>query len=214
MQFRCESDARSLYTAAMPETLRRHPDSPRSAAARIAVEASRQDGGRLLLSYAVTGAIDAIRLPPAGAPERRDGLWRHTCFEAFLGTVPGGPYVEINLSPSTAWAAYRFDGYRAGMRPLPAITTPAIAVERGAETFTLRAELSLHALPALAPATAWRLALAAVIEDRDGVSHWALVHPPGPPDFHHPDGATLTLVPICAPIHAPVGAPSPATVRP
>jgi hypothetical protein len=198
----------------MLESLRRHPDSPPCAAARIAVEATRHAGGRLLLSYAVTGAIDALRLPPVGPPERRDGLWRHTCFEAFLGTVPGGPYVEINLSPSTAWAAYRFDRYRAGMRPLPGFSTPAIAVERGAETFTLRAELALGAVPALPPDAAWRLALAAVVEDRDGISHWALAHPPGPPDFHHPDGATLTLAPVYAPIYAPVLAPSPATVRP
>ncbi|CAL8981351.1 hypothetical protein RHODGE_RHODGE_03483 [Rhodoplanes serenus] len=210
MQFRCASDIRTLYSAAMLESLRRHSDSPPCAAARLAVEATRQDGGRLLLSYAVTGAIDALRLPPAGPPERRDGLWRHTCFEAFLGTVPGGPYVEINLSPSTAWAAYRFDRYRAGMRPLPGFSTPAIAVERGAETFTLRAELALGAVPALTTAATWRLALAAVVEDRDGISHWALAHPPGPPDFHHPDGATLTL----APGYAPVGAPSPATVQP
>jgi hypothetical protein len=27
-------------------------------------------------------------------------------------------YVEYNLSPSGAWAAYRFDGYREGMRGL------------------------------------------------------------------------------------------------
>ncbi|MBE0621784.1 MAG: hypothetical protein IH605_14415, partial [Burkholderiales bacterium] len=39
-----------------------------------------------------------------------------------------------------------------------------------------------------------RLALAAVIEDAAGVlSYWALRHPPGAPDFHHPHAYALEL---------------------
>ena len=34
----------------------------------------------------------------------------------------------------------------------------------------------------------WRLGLSAVLEEKDGTkSYWALAHPPGAPDFHHPD---------------------------
>ncbi len=40
----------------------------------------------------------------------------------------------------------------------------------------------------------WKLALSAVIEETDGTkSYWALRHPPGAPDFHHPDCFALTL---------------------
>ena len=40
----------------------------------------------------------------------------------------------------------------------------------------------------------WAVALSAVIEETDGAkSYWALAHPPGPPDFHHPDCFALTL---------------------
>jgi len=40
----------------------------------------------------------------------------------------------------------------------------------------------------------WSLAVSAVVEDRDGVlSYWALRHPPGEPDFHHPGAFTLQL---------------------
>ena len=28
-----------------------------------------------------------------------------------------------------------------------------------------------------------------------GISYWALAHPPGKPDFHHPDSFALTLPP-------------------
>ena len=38
------------------------------------------------------------------------------------------------------------------------------------------------------------LALSAVIEHLDGrISYWALRHPPGKPDFHHPQGFALEL---------------------
>ena len=38
------------------------------------------------------------------------------------------------------------------------------------------------------------LALAAVVEDEHGaLSYWALKHPPGRPDFHHPDAFAAEL---------------------
>jgi len=41
---------------------------------------------------------------------------------------------------------------------------------------------------------AMRLALSAVIEEERGrLSYWALRHPPGKPDFHHPDAFALAL---------------------
>jgi hypothetical protein len=40
---------------------------------------------------------------------------------------------------------------------------------------------------------AWRIGLAAVIEDTSGhKSYWALVHPPGKADFHHSDSRQET----------------------
>ena len=64
--------------------------------------------------------------PEATARVRTDELWRTTCFEAFVRT--DGGYVEYNLSPSGAWAAYRFDGYREGMRGLE-IAPPFIVTD-------------------------------------------------------------------------------------
>jgi hypothetical protein len=49
-------------------------------------------------------------------------------------------------------------------------------------------------LPAGVVQASHRLALSAVIEETDGrKSYWALAHPPGTPDFHHPDCFTLEL---------------------
>ena len=39
-----------------------------------------------------------------------------------------------------------------------------------------------------------KLGLSAVIEGADGgLSYWALRHPPGKPDFHHPEAFVLEL---------------------
>jgi len=38
------------------------------------------------------------------------------------------------------------------------------------------------------------LALSAIVEDDSGkLSYWALRHPPGEPDFHHPDAFALEI---------------------
>ncbi|MCC6173187.1 MAG: DOMON-like domain-containing protein [Gammaproteobacteria bacterium] len=91
----------------------------------------------LRLRYVVADDPAAVRWPPAlaaGEEPRRDGLWRHTCFEAFVAAPAGhgSGYVEYNFAPSGAWAIYRFDGYRQGMRPEPAPVAPRIVVTRAA----------------------------------------------------------------------------------
>ena len=147
----------------------------------LEVEVARQRAGVLLLSYFVTGKIGDLRLPDLTAAARADELWRRTCFEAFVRPSPGAAYYEFNFAPSTQWAAYRFDGYRAGMRLAAEIKAPRIEVQSDAERFTLRASLELDA-------AAGNLGLAAVIEETGGnKSYWALAHPPGKPDFHHSD---------------------------
>jgi hypothetical protein len=161
--------------------LRLHPDSRCAAVTRIEVQIARPSSGALLLSYVVTGTIGDLRLPPPAAPERADELWRHTCFEAFLRASPGEAYYEFNFAPSTQWAAYRFDSYRAGMRIAAEIEAPRIEVQSGAARYALQASLELDL-------ASCRLGLAAVIEEANGnKSYWALTHPPGKPDFHHSD---------------------------
>ena len=178
----------------MHQVLIVHPGSPCGPAIEIAVEAARPGPSRLQLRYRVTGEIGALSLPPVAAPARADGLWQHSCFEAFLRAGPRGPYYEFNFAPSTRWAAYRFAGYRAGMRVAQDVEAPQIAVEARDGAFELRAELALDCLPDLPRDAPWQLGLSAVIEEADGrLSYWALAHPPGKPDFHHSDCFALEL---------------------
>lgn len=156
----------------------------------IEVDAVRLEPGALSLTYSVHGAIGEVSLPAATLPMRTDELWQHTCFEAFIRTGAGDAYYEFNFAPSTQWAAYRFDSYRAGMSIAYEIALPTAEVAKSSEQFTLRVPLSL---PNLFLST-WRVALSAVIEETNGAkSYWALAHAPGKPDFHHADAFALEL---------------------
>ncbi|MFN3537453.1 MAG: DOMON-like domain-containing protein [Brevundimonas sp.] len=176
----------TVFSGAESETviaLIPHP-STLSAGLQIHVQARRRDGV-VSLEYRVTGQVAALRLPDPTARVRTDGLWRTTCFEAFAGR--GAGYAEYNLSPSGAWAAYGFDGYRAGMAPLEQ-PAPLIVTRQTAETVVLTADVVLP------PDADGRIGLAAVLETLDGaISYWALAHPAEKPDFHHPDSFVLTL---------------------
>jgi hypothetical protein len=175
--------------------LRPHPDSRCAAAVRIEVEVARPRADRLLLSYVVSGKVSDIRLPPVAAATRTDGLWQHTCFEAFVRAASGPSYYEFNFAPSTQWAACRFDGYRSGMVAAE-INAPAIDVRSGPDRTTLQTSLELARLPDLSREASWQLGLSAVIEHASGgMSYWALAHPPGKPDFHHADCFALEFSP-------------------
>jgi hypothetical protein len=180
----------------MRHALRRHPDSLCAAAVRIEVDIAQSNAGGLALTYVVHGTIGELRLPPAAAPARGDGLWQHTCFEAFVGTAAGAAYYEFNFSPSTRWAAYRFSSHRGGMRVATEIGAPGIESQSASDRYTLQASLNMDELSGLPRDLGWRLGLAAITEDtRGGKSYWALAHPPGKPDFHHFDCFALEFSP-------------------
>ncbi len=143
--------------------------------------------GHLAIDYDITlGA--PLKLPTEPASGRRDGLWRHTCFELFAAPDGGPGYREFNFSPAGAWQAYAFTGYRQGGPLVPALA-PDITTEATPGRLLARVRLPLANLPG---AERWRLGLCAVLETGDGdLSYWALGHPPGKPDFHHPDTFAL-----------------------
>ena len=166
-----------------------HPHADELASEPLRLEVTvRANAARLLLRYRLTGTLGGLAIPPSSASRRTDRLWRHTCFEAFVQLSGGPAYIEINLSPSTEWAIYRFADYRAGMQPLDN-DPPRVRMSRTHHALELTASVRLP--PEL---RATRLGLSAVIEEASGRrSYWALAHPPGAPDFHHPDCFVLEL---------------------
>lgn len=175
----------------MPE-LQPHPLSPRPAGLTVSARAAHTQGGRLELGYRLRGDLDALKFPAAATPARRDGLWQHLCFECFVARGDEGAYLELNFSPSSEWAAYRFRGYREGMEPVPdAQICVQVDARRTPGELALDASVALPAPPgASEPAPALlRLSLCAVIEAADGtLGYWSIVHPdPARPDFHRPE---------------------------
>lgn len=150
---------------------------------------------------------------PAGAcgdPQRCDGLWHHTCFEAFVGVLGADNYWEFNLSPSGDWNVYRFSGYRTGQAPElaysqlpltlmgPRAAPPLADCRLGAPRALVELELSCALPPLLQDrvlnGAPLELGLTAVLEGQDGeLSYWALGHPASEPDFHDRRGWLLRL---------------------
>jgi len=172
----------------MQAHLQLHPEMHGTPVKTIRVQVMRPAADLIVLRYMLAGALDLIAIPELRSSERADELWRHTCFEAFIA-LGDGAYYEFNASPSTQWALYRFDGYRAGMEIAHALPHPELTIERGAGRFDLTTRLRMPGLPHTA-----RMGLSAVIEAADGAkSYWSLKHPEGKPDFHHADGFALEL---------------------
>jgi len=175
-----------------PQLLVPFGDNPAAAPFRLEAAAHRQGAG-LQLRYDLSGPLERLRLPaPAPAPERRDGLWEGTCFEAFLAEAGAEGYRELNLSPAGHWNLYRLDGYRRGLRPDPQVRALPFRLTRTAGHLQLELTLGLEGLDlAQAPL---ELALTAVLQHADGTcSFLALTHPGAEADFHRRDGFLLRL---------------------
>lgn len=180
-----------------------HPATPCDIVRRFTARARWAPDGMLAVDYALEGDISGLALPVPAEPCRADGLWRHTCFEAFFAEAGRPGYGECNFSPSGEWAVYRFAAYREGMAAAATVRPPAIALRHDAGRLELGATVDPTGLLTRPGQTGLRLALAAVIEDRAGnLSYWALAHPPGKPDFHHGEGFVLALPPPAS-IHLP-----------
>lgn len=167
-----------------------HTQTPTPAVRRIQASV-RIEAGILQLRYAISGAIGLLNVPGVQTPERRDELWRYTCCELFIGSALRTEYDEFNFSPSSEWAAYRFQAYRQGMTPLALGVMPTIRTRCDEAILTLDVQFELADV---ADRHDMMLALSAVVEESNGHrSYWALKHPEGKPDFHDRVGFVLPL---------------------
>ena len=175
-----------------PLALIAHPASPQ-VPVLITVEC-RLEPRELVLHYRLRGDARQLRWPAPTHAGRADGLWQHTCFEAFIasesaiGSAAG--YHEFNFSPAGQWAHYAFHAQRE--RAPDPLQAPPPLIDRidHPDGVDLIAVIERRALPD----GPWRLGLCAVLEDVHGrIAHCALHHPRDKPDFHDPSGWTLHL---------------------
>ncbi len=139
---------------------------------------------RMAISFRLNGEISRLLIPLPRPHRRVDGLWRHTCFEAFVAVDGTSAYREFNFAPSGEWAAYAFRDYRSSV-PLELDEDPEITSRATADCLELDAVLPAS-WPTPTAQEKVRLGLSAVVEDESGaLSYWALKHPTGKADFHH-----------------------------
>ncbi|MGH8178096.1 MAG: DOMON-like domain-containing protein [Steroidobacter sp.] len=178
----------------MPEiSLRPHTSTPCPWISAITARVDWLSDDLLVFYYQIEGDIDRLQLPAQQRSAHTDGLWRRTCFEAFVRPRGVRNYFEFNFSPSSEWAVYRFEDYRRSMQSIECAHPPKIICRRREGELDADVDVHLGALD-IPPHGELQMALAAVLEDQQGaISYWALAHPEGKPDFHHEAGFTLTL---------------------
>jgi len=136
-----------------------------------------------------------LLIPKPPSETRSDGLWEHTCFEAFVAVAGNSAYREFNFSPSGQWAAYAFYGYRQPEATPFSIQPPQISTRLSAGRLELTALIAGDSLLYSTATGSLQIGLSAVIESTDTVegcrSYWALRHPAARPDFHHRDAFVL-----------------------
>jgi hypothetical protein len=170
-----------------------HTDTVPTAMWIVDVNIRPQPQGDLSLSYKLRGDLAKIRIPAPQPSIAKDGLWEHTCFEAFIAVEGEAGYREFNFSPSGQWAAYSFSDYRVRSIWITS-QSPTIRFVQSDGHLLLEAVIALGDLPQNLTGKALQLGLAAVIEASDfSRSYWALHHPEDRPDFHHRAGFILSL---------------------
>jgi hypothetical protein len=183
-----------LDTATHRIALMAHPTTESDAIRGLEVQISVPSQGLIHLRYTLRGDMSRIRIGSEVTPGPADGLWKHTCFEAFIQPAGSRGYYEFNFSPTRQWAVYRFDAYRQGMTPMNLANPPEISTSRESDCLELEASFPLPISADAGAALHPKVALAAVIEGEGGtLSYWAARHPLGKPDFHHPEAFAFEL---------------------
>lgn len=182
---------RPLHLAhSMTRTLSLYPFPASSpSAGSIRVDLQWASDGSLHFDFLLAG-FTGLRIPPAREACARDGLWQHTCCEAFIANAGETAYREFNFSPSGEWAIYDFSSYR--QPAARAISrSPAIKLAVANDGFRLSAHVDRSELPTGAQL---QLGLCCVLESEDGSkSYWAAKHTAAQPDFHQRNSFIITL---------------------
>lgn len=167
-----------------------HPASPANGIVALTVATDYSANG-LALSFRLTGDPRDVLIPPPAPATATDGLWQHTCCEAFIATDSGTDYREFNFSPSGQWAAYRFTDYRCRDERFQPPLAPRSSFRLLPDGFSLDATIARTLLPT---AAILRVGLSAVMEGGNGSKgYWALAHGGPAPDFHLRSSFTLQL---------------------
>ncbi len=145
------------------------------------------DFSKLSLIYKLRDELNEVEPLPSTSEssdvihERKDELWKSTCFEMFLNPVGHKQYYEFNFSPEGAWNCYHFAGYRFPQPPVPAVQ---FEIERFAAT---NKQLEIRLINK-STFRQFNVGLTAVVKNKNNqVTYFSLKHENSKPDFHVAD---------------------------
>ena len=140
----------------------------------------------LKLEFCLIDKADLFELPQTTQKWKaadvliENGLWNHTCFEAFLNPFGLGIYYELNFSLKPAWNQYQFDRYRYPQPPKNGNDFELKSLIWDQFESRLTVELKNNT-----KFKKFKIGLTAVLEEKTGAKHYCAVAHKGPkPDFH------------------------------
>jgi hypothetical protein len=148
------------------------------------------------VKYTLKGPLKELKLATGQKlGQRRNELWKSTCFEWFIKSPDEKNYWECNVSPGGDWNIYKLSDYRVGLTEEPLISSvdfQATKVSDQVWTLTITADLS--SLKILNHGKKILVNLSTVLESQNGEkTYWSLAHTQKQADFHHPSHFVLEI---------------------
>jgi len=139
------------------------------------------------LNFQIIGNIEAYfihsKLENEEKIERKNELWKSTCFELFIANEQSEEYYEINISPFKQWNIYHFDGYKKGMKEFKKVSEPIIQMTKENYNYKLSFEIEFN--QKIFNNEGLSFNLATIILDKNNLRHFYTMYPRKTADFHN-----------------------------
>ena len=99
------------------------------------------------LEFIIRGNLEEYIFAQSATKQRANELWKHTCFELFFGDKKRASYIEINISPSTAWNIYQFHHHRVFDKEEASLFHPLIKTLKIEDEYRLLFEHKFDKIP-------------------------------------------------------------------
>jgi len=158
----------------------KHQLTPYNQNSNIKIISTLEQNKNLLhLTFKLSGDIKHYKFPKTKKEERKDELWRGSCFELFLATEEDEAYYEFNFSPTLAWNSYRLEYYRAEPKKIDEVELIEFEVKKTQETLFIEIILDVQTLQF----NSYNLATI-LLNKQDKREFWSLKAKGDTPDFH------------------------------
>jgi len=158
----------------------KHQLTPYKQSSNIKIISTLEQNKNLLhLTFKLSGDLENYKLPKTKKEERKNELWKESCFELFLATEEEEAYYEFNFSSTLAWNAYRLEHYRAEPKTIDEVELVKFEMKQTKETFFIEIILDVQTLKF----DTYNLATI-LLNKQDKREFWSLKAKGDTPDFH------------------------------